>query len=241
MGFGPPSNPLDFADPCVRAFWSAIVPAFFVFALCVSKTPVRAVVPKIGLFEPFLTLKEAEGLDLDDSPRTDEVNHQSIWPRVLFIVLGLVEALSWLSYGAYVMCTSPSPSWCLIAPFLISFSWMYTLLFFLLRPVSPTPSFSLFAFYLLQLAFSVLLLGGLGWDYVVVGNPLDSWEAWVYMGGMAANVVVVATLVGVLGSMPIAVPGKNMEKEDIVRLQSLLLLLPSLSYECHWVGPHRLS
>ena len=66
---------LDFQNPCIRATWAALLPAALVFVLCLSAVPLPHVAPLArkltsllkAPFQPFLTLEEAEALQLGAS------------------------------------------------------------------------------------------------------------------------------------------------------------------------------
>ncbi|KAF8220884.1 multidrug resistance-associated ABC transporter [Tricholoma matsutake] len=236
------AGPLDLQNSCVRSSWGALLPAAFVFLLCISFLPI----PSFSLFnvlkspfQSYLDLHEAEALDVgaDTNPDTDaqladpakleiEVpDAVPLWRTIVFAFVGLVEALCWVSYSSYnlvnLLLDSDShpnhhspvhpDAWGLtISPFLMAISWVYTVVRPVVKPTA-TPPYDLFAVYLAHLVTGVLLLGGVLFDYGVVGAtpPLLVTVA------LSANLGAVLGLLVVLGNMPLAVPSIRVKKEDI--------------------------
>lgn len=248
------AGPFAFHDPCVRFSWSALLPAAFVFSLCLFSLPIP--VPHIlakfftllkSPFQSYLNLHEAEALDIGAGTANKQViadtdrdanavdltklevevpNAVPLWRTVAFAFVGLVEALSWLSYGSYnlinLLSDSDSrPNYShaihpdflgpLVSPFIIALSWVYTVVRPVVRPTA-MPPYDLFVVYCAHLVMGILLLGGELFDYGVVGST----PPMLVTLALSANLAAVLGLLVVLGSMPLAVPSNRVKKEDIV-------------------------
>ncbi|KAF9459383.1 multidrug resistance-associated ABC transporter [Collybia nuda] len=228
------SGPFDFRDPCVRSSWSAIIPATFVVLLCFFSLPVPRPLRKLfGIikspFEQYLTLHEAEALDLDSSAedkvvadedvgvtRIEVPNVVPLWRAVVFAFLGLLETLCWMSYGSFRFINDSNNVWGGLQAFLIAGAWLYTVLRPIVRPTA-TPPFDLFAVYCVQLMAGVLLVGGFLFDYSVAGVPLPPT---IVIFALSANLVILAALLMVVLNMPLAIPSNRVKKEDIGRIVS---------------------
>jgi hypothetical protein len=232
------AGPLDFHDPCVRASWSAL-PAAFVFFVCLSsiRYPVPNQLAKLfaalqAPFHPYLTLHEAEALDSigpagDHDKATADIGAETevevpdtvpLWRTVVFAFVGLVEALSWLSYGSYHFVNQlvdsngdPEVWGSSVSPFLIAGSWVYTVVRPVIRPTA-TPPYDLAAVYCLQLVAGVLLLGGILFEYELSGGSAPL----LVVLALSANIGAVVALLVVVGSMPMGIPSNRVKKEDIV-------------------------
>jgi hypothetical protein len=236
--------PFDFEDPCIRSSWGALLPASFVFLLCIASIPIplpRLLAVLKSPFQSYMTLYEAEALDFSSSAdkvtiadTSTEIQAIPLWRTVVFAFVGLVEALSWLSYGSYNLINntdqlSHSPSPVLvrllldpisvgpaISPFLIALSWVYTVVRSVVKP-SATPPYDLCVVYLAQLLAAVLMLGGVLFDYSVVGITPQT----LVLLALSANLGAVLGLLVVLGNMPLGVPSNHVKKEDIVSFRSV--------------------
>lgn len=241
MGLCADSGPFDFGDPCIRASWSALLPAIFVFILCVFSLPIPGPVRNLfkylkAPFDSFLTLHEAEALDITPAAGDKVIGDEDaagasklevpnvvlLWRALVFALVGLVEALSWLVVGSFRLINAPSDVWGSVTPCLIALSWLYTVI----RPIShpkATPPYDLFSIYLFHLMGGVLLLGGVLYDHNVVGFPLP----WTFvMVALSANIAVVIGLLSVVLQMPLAIPSNRVRKEDIVSDIQAIYLCP---------------
>jgi hypothetical protein len=139
----------DFHNPCVRSSWSASVPAAFVLFLCLFSLgfPMPEKAHKIFQvvkppFKPFLTLHEAEALDLNTAAGDKVVSDEDagavdlevpdtvpLWRAVVFAFVGLVETLSWLSYGSLQLAYEEDIKfiniWEGMLPFLVALPWLW--------------------------------------------------------------------------------------------------------------------
>lgn len=219
-------SPFDFGDSCVRASWGAFVPGAFVFALCVSSIPIPSAVRRIlepvtRQFRPFLTLHEAEALDAQGLAGEKEgeiingvhVPHSlPLWRTVVFAFVGMIEALWCLAHGSYLLYEEPHNWWRGTGALIFAVAWLYTVIRPVARP-SPTPPFDLFVIYLLVFFAGILELGGYLYDYNVYDIPLPSRFVFA---GIGVSLVATTGLLGVVLSMPLAIPSERVKKEDIV-------------------------
>lgn len=210
------SGALDFTNACTRDTWASIPAAALVVVFCLLSLPIKlpARVRKLGEpFKTFLTLHEAEALDVQDERETVEVSAVvPLWRTVVFALLGLVEALGWAGEGSYRIVIASDDVWSIVRPFLISLTWLYTVV----RPVaSPTatPPYDVFVLYILHLVGGTLMLGGAIYESTVYGVPLPHG---VILVGLYANLLIVVALLAVVMSMPIGVPSSRVKKSDIV-------------------------
>lgn len=224
MGLCRDSGPLDLQDACIRGSWSALVPTVLVVAFCISSIPVK-VPEKIRPYidsvkaplQTFLPLHEAEALDLDEKGSEGEVEVDHVvplWRTVVFALLGLVEALSWLGNGSYRLATQPQDPWSGIQPLLIALTWLYTVVVPVARP-SPTPPFDLFTLYVVHLFSGIMLLGGALYENSVYDLPLP--PATLILA-YSINLVIVLVVLGIVVNMPLDLPSRRVDRKSIVRL-----------------------
>ena len=211
------------SNACVRDLWTAIAPFAVVvlLLLCSIRVPIphRSSQLLSIPFHRFLTLNEAEALqtanyisnvkDLTTQP-TESI---PIWRSFVFAVLGLLEALAWITAGSYDLITSNTGWWSGIRAFLIAFVWLYTIVRAILRPTA-TPPYDLFTVYCVQLISAAVQLGGAFYDNNVTGTPLPPSSV---IATNALNLAVVLGLLTIVLSMPLAIPSHSVSKEDIVR------------------------
>jgi len=253
------AGPFDFRDQCVRSFWSALLPATFVFLLCLSSLPLPSQITKLctilkSPFQSYLNLHEAEALDVNLAV-SDKVTAEQdravvdsgklevevpdtvpLWRTVVFAFVGLVEALSWLTYGSYHLISHPSnfQVWDAICPFLIALSWLYTVVRPVVRPTA-TPPFDLFAVYCLQLVTGVLQLGGVLFEYGVIGGSAPLLVTLA----LSANLAAILVLLVVVVNIPLAIPSNRVEKGDIVSFIFIFSILVRSRQRCSVVVPLR--
>lgn len=229
MGLCDGHGPFDFGNACIRASWSAFLPAALVFALCLSAIPIpRLFRPVLELlrspFKSYITLHEAEaiditavvgetGLDNDDAVDLVGVPKQvPVWRTVVFVFVGITQAFCWVANGAYGFYSDQESIWNGGLSFFVAAAWMYTVLRPIARPTA-TPPFDMFALYLALFLAAVLQLGGVIFDHSVLGVPLPSTLTLV---ALTMNLVVIFVLLTVVLSMPLAIPSSRVDKKDIV-------------------------
>jgi hypothetical protein len=230
----PDSNGLDLSDACVRTSLSAIIPAAFVFVLCLfSVIPVPAFARQFtnaikSPFRAFLPLREAEALVVQAEKPDDIVvdNAVPLWRTVLLSFVALVQALVWTAVGAYSLITGNHHLWTAIAPLLIAATWIYASC----KPVfwpKPTIHYDLFTLFVLHLVLAIVMLGGTLYEHEIFGVPLPSKLPFF---GLVANLLAVLLVLAVVGNMPFELPSNYVKKEDIaspsVFIHPLIISLP---------------
>ena len=224
MGICGDYSALDFGSSCVRAAWSAILPAAFVLLLtfCSIPTPrpVHRIFAIIGTpFQRYLTLHEAEAIDiaaLDDGEEVEHVVKVSklvpVWRTVVFAFIGIVQSFYWVADGSYTLYSDPEHLWRGAFSFFVAISWLYTAIRPITRP-TPTPPFDMFALYLILLVGGILQLGGVLFDHSVLSAPLPSM---LVMTALIANLLSILVLLAVTVNMPLGVPSNRVNPKDIV-------------------------
>ncbi|RDB18199.1 ATP-dependent bile acid permease [Hypsizygus marmoreus] len=227
------SGVFDFRDPCVRASWSALFPAAFVFSLCLFSLPIPKRAQKLfailkAPFATYLTLHEAEALDvnaaagdtvvgdedagvLDKNVKVEVPSAVPLWRMVLFVMVGLAETLCWIAYGSFRLVNDSTDVWAGVRAFLVALSWLYTVIRPVVRPAATAP-FDLFSLYSLHLIGAVLQLGGVFYDRGVVGAR---WPPAIVTWALSLNLVAIVGLLVVLLGMPLGVPSNRIKKEEI--------------------------
>ncbi|KAF9025817.1 multidrug resistance-associated ABC transporter [Hymenopellis radicata] len=209
------SGALDFHDTCVRGTWATIPATVLVAVFCLFSLPIK--VPDVirqttKLFRTFLSLHEAEALDIKDEQETLEILVVvPVWRTVVFALLGLVEALCWVGDGSYRAVAASYDVWGIMRAFLIAATWLYTVV----RPVvapAATPQYDVFVVYIMHLVGGILLLGGALYDTIVFGFPLPHG---IILVGLYANPIITIILLAVVMSIPIDVPSSRVKPVDI--------------------------
>ncbi|KZT66167.1 hypothetical protein DAEQUDRAFT_813713 [Daedalea quercina L-15889] len=210
---------LDLASPCIREFWTAVLPLALVVVFLTSALPqpkgIRIAVAVFQRpFRNFLSLPEAEALDTDE--KTERVTRAGkppvpLWRSLLLALVALTEALVWLGLACYSLAVIPVDVHHALVGFALAFVWLYAAV----RPIaspSATPPVDLLVFYTLQLVTSTLALGGLLFDSNVRGYPNPA--PWV-LAGHVVDLAAIALLLLVVFSMPLGVPSDKVEKDKI--------------------------
>lgn len=229
----PNAGPVDFADNCVRTTWSALLPFIFVVIICtiplvpkVAKERLGESVPGPlrGLYGNFLKLREAEALDASGENDNEHVHNDievestvPLWRTLVISFIALLESLLWLSVACYTFVTSPSASWSGMLSILIASTWLYACI----RPItlpSPTPPWDLFVLFIIHTVMGIVRLGGIYYERDVQGIPLPGTPVIV---GLVFNLAALLVLLGVVVSMPLGIPSKQVKESDIVSVSLL--------------------
>jgi hypothetical protein len=186
-------------------------------------------------FKTYLTLHEAEALDnvVEETDglamwklKTPTPYSLSRWRPLVFSLVGLVETLAWLSYGGFILISGPTGAWQPYQSFLITVSWLYTVVRPIERP-SATPPFDLFVIYCLHFFTGIVQIGGTVFDNLVSGTPLPSiFDIVTSM----MNLAIVLGLLVVLVTMPLAVPSNKVRREEIVSFFNVLCAIDSFDF-----------
>lgn len=222
----PNAGPLDFGNSCVRTSWSALLPAIFVFLLCtpslLPKGSSRIFGPLRGQFTQYLTLHEAEALDLSGATLLDErevttqvevENLVPLWRTIVLAFVALIESFFWLATAGYTFTVGTDSPWSGISSVLIALTWVYAAC----RPVAkpqPTPPYDLFVLYTIHLVMGIILVGGIVHSNDVYGTPMPPTAVLVVL---ALNLVAILVVLGVVVNMPMGIRSNRVNKSDIVR------------------------
>ncbi|KAJ7662919.1 multidrug resistance-associated ABC transporter [Mycena rosella] len=212
------SGAFEFGDPCVRSSWSALLPILAVVALSLSALPIRLPAAIKAPFAPYITLHEAEALDLQresvGDAHIDVPEAVSRGRSFVFAFAGLLQSLAWLTSAAFYFFTAePFEVWSFTRRLLVALSWLYVTV----RPIaapSATAPYDLFLIFILHTVGGVLLLGGHLFDYGVGEAPLPPTPILI---ALSANLALVLVLLCVTVQMPMNLPSTRVKKEDIGR------------------------
>ncbi|KAJ6562891.1 hypothetical protein DFH09DRAFT_1479101 [Mycena vulgaris] len=107
------SAAFDFGDACVRSSWSAILPILAVVALCTSFLPIRLPVAIETPFQTYLTMDEAEAMNIQsagemavEAAQIDVSGVVSRWRTFVFACSGLLQSLFWLASAVWYFVTA---------------------------------------------------------------------------------------------------------------------------------------
>ena len=222
-------------DPCVRAGWTTILPLILVGTLTIYRAVLKplkitSLVPaslKI-FFSRFLTLQSAEELVFKDKQvATPEISNGTNSPidskassRPTTFVLasvGIIEVVSHLALGIYRLLSEDlvhhqSGLYRAWGPFVLSLCWVYATVGPIRQPIV-TPSYDLFAFYVLFFLGLMAQVVGIFYDAYVAGIFTASLVevAWTGFHVVCAIIVLVTTL-----RLPLNIPSSNIDRTQIV-------------------------
>ncbi|KAF9007200.1 hypothetical protein BDQ17DRAFT_1351594 [Cyathus striatus] len=215
---------LDFTDRCTRSLWISFLPAVLVVLICVFSirlplpTPLRKAFESAkSPFRTYLTLDEAEALIGDEEGNAKDEGKPiapPLWKTLVIVTVGLVQSLYLITNSAFLFYlnppSSPSFSFMPLFPLLISLAWLYTAIRVVFKP-SPTVPLDIFAIYLFFFAGALVHLGGVIYERQVYDSQLAALDAV----GIVAQFACIFLVLGVVLSMPLAVPSARVEKEEI--------------------------
>lgn len=237
LGFCGGTDPFDFESPCIRGTWSALIPFFLVVVYIISYIPLSQPVRRVkdwatSPFASFVSIADAEAYLYEDATsedvvRVDEdeeakvkrrVNQASVKVTLVLSWFGVLETVAWMGIGSFKLAEVDAGSgvpWDAWTSVFIALSWAYAAAKPMLKPQA-TPSYDLFAFYVLQLVLGGLRLGGEFYDWNVYQLPLPSTLTVV---ANVLNLVVIMALLAVVLSLPVNVPSKYVDPNEIVSLK----------------------
>jgi hypothetical protein len=237
-------DPFDFQSQCVREIWGSFLPVGLVLVLCFLSIPIPHTLDILcSPFKPFLTLHEAEALDgnIDNISSQDDMGESvetvPLWRTVVFVFVGVIECLSWISHGLYRLHNVPRDILGGLLPFLVAIAWLYTIIRPISYPIATSP-FDLFSIYLVLFCVGSLRIGGIFFDHNVFGLP---WPSTITLVSLSANLLALLILLIVVLNTPLSLPSNNINKKDIVSyglhfnyyLNNFLLGLFNFSRELH--------
>ncbi|KAH9035079.1 hypothetical protein EDB84DRAFT_1561273 [Lactarius hengduanensis] len=217
---------------CTRTFLGAFIPAAFVFVLCVSSIPIptwlsNLIRPVKSLFVPFLTLEEAEALDVADAAESKavlgeveqgepeaviaQVEPGHFWKPLFSSWIALIETLAWLGVASFNVIQDQRDPIYVASSFVFVLTWLFATLRPILRP-KPTPSFDLLVLYLIYFITEVVSLGAFVYNKHAYGTPFPDT---LTLAAHALNLGALLILIAIVFSMPLAIPSRRVDKEKI--------------------------
>ncbi|KAH9081540.1 hypothetical protein EDB83DRAFT_2214476 [Lactarius deliciosus] len=217
---------------CTRTFLGAFIPAAFVFVLCVSSIPIptwlsNLIRPVKSLFVPFLTLEEAEALDVADAAESkavlgeveqgepeaviEQVEPGHFWKPLFSSWIALIETLAWLGVASFNIIQDQRDPIYVASSFVFALTWLFATLRPILRP-KPTPSFDLLVLYLIYFIAEVVSLGAFAYNKHAYGTPFPDT---LTLAAHTLNLGALLILIAIVFSMPLAIPSRRVDKEKI--------------------------
>ena len=211
----------------------AFIPAAFVFVLCVASIPIptwlsNLVRPVRVLFVPFLTLQEAEALDVADAAESkavlgevvqgepeaviEQVEPHHFWKPLFLSWIALIETLSWLGVASFNIIQDQRDPVYIASSFVFALIWLFATLRPILRP-KPTPSYDLLVLYLIYFIAEVVSLGAFAYNKHAYGTPFPDA---LTLAAHTLNLGALLILIAIVFSMPLAIPSRRVDKEKIV-------------------------
>jgi len=225
------SSGIRHLDPaCTRTLWGTVIPAAFVFLLCVATIPVptwlsNLLRPVKGQFVPFLTLQEAEALDaaatteskaafgdIGQDPHDEQVEPGHLWKSLLLSWFALVETLVWFGVASFTLIQDGWDSFYVASSFVLALTWLFATVRPILRPIS-TPPYGLFTLYLIYTVFESVSLGAFAYNHHAHSTP---FPPPLVLAAHILNLCILLILVAIVLSMPLAIPSSRVEKAKIV-------------------------
>ena len=206
------------SDACVRGFWTAVVPTALVgLVILASLPPIHALLSIAQKpFTDFLSLQEAEALNTgeEDVAEGDDEVHVPLWRTLILATISLVETLLWIGVGCYSLIVNPEDTWNGVRDFLVAATWFYATLRPVVWPTATAPS-DLLSLFTAHLVLGIVTFFGHLYDRYVYSIPMPgTLRTVVYI----INLVAVAGLLVLVLSMPLGIPSKRVNKEDIVSI-----------------------
>ncbi|KAI0697630.1 multidrug resistance-associated ABC transporter [Cerioporus squamosus] len=204
------------SDACVRDFWAAIIPTALVgLILLAAIPPVHALLRFVRKpFTNFLSLREAEVLIAGEEKvveEDDEAPRVPLWRTLILSTVSLIETLLWLGVGCYSLIVNPEDTWNGVRDFLVAATWFYASLRPVVSPSAAAPP-DLLSLFTVHLVLGIVTFFGHLYDSYVYDVPMPTpLRSAVYI----INLVAVAGLFLLVLNMPLDIPSKRINKEDI--------------------------
>lgn len=210
----------DLTSECGRIAWATLLPATLVvvLALCAVRYPRRLTTTFHSLSNPwsvFLYRSEAEAYELDGATlgETKPADRAPLRFTLLLVVLASLEAIAWTVIAAFTFATGGmGTTWYGVCASVVAVTWVYAAIKPILK-LKGTPSYDLFALYVLHLLGGTVLLGGALYEHSVYFKPLPPPAVLaLYM----LNLAIVLSLLLAVFSRPVAMPSYTINNEEIV-------------------------
>ncbi|EDR03156.1 multidrug resistance-associated ABC transporter [Laccaria bicolor S238N-H82] len=128
-------GPFDFRNACVRETWGALLPFSFLLALCLFSIPLPSALRKVHAapFQEYITLHEAEALDVEAEEKYGELESVPLWRTLVCVFVGITETFCWIAHGSFSLYKDPQNG---VLPVLIALVWLYTVIRPIARPTA---------------------------------------------------------------------------------------------------------
>ncbi|KAH9854526.1 multidrug resistance-associated ABC transporter [Lenzites betulinus] len=206
---------VSLGDTCVRELWAGVVPFAFVGIVLVSTTPpARFLLRTITKpFTNFLTIREAEALisGNENISEEDRENAVPLWRTLVLSTVSLVESLFWIGFGCYNLILHSEDVWGGIRDFLVAITWFYAALRLIIKPTATVPH-DLLVLIGTHLVFGIIIFFGHLYDsYAYALPPPNAFR----LTAEIVNLLAVTGMYFVILNMPLDIPSKQVEKNNI--------------------------
>ncbi|KZO90715.1 hypothetical protein CALVIDRAFT_542481 [Calocera viscosa TUFC12733] len=239
---------ISLLDPFLRGLLACALPSSVVLLCLLVKVhwpkPIRTAARYVAApFDAFITLAEAKAILHGETAAVSEAVGRSagppLWKTVVLAVLATTESLAWVGVGTYdIVHWTRSQGSVAISSIVFALvkvlPWLYATITPLTRPQATAP-YDLFVLHLTFVATSTLIIGAQLFKLSAYDAPLPSW--WIFALQVADLVAPLLSL-GVVLSMPIALPINEEEKKEIgnsISPEDYTSLYGWVTFA--WVGP----
>ncbi|KJA19718.1 hypothetical protein HYPSUDRAFT_1094370 [Hypholoma sublateritium FD-334 SS-4] len=218
----------DLSTSCSRALCVTLLPTILVLGLGVSRIPFpdpfrRLAATVKPFFGPFLTVSEAEALDVqalgtEGDSVTNDGNREALelqqkivrWRAALFVMLGVVECLLRIAIGVYFISATPSRTQNSFIYICSAIPWTYTAVRPISRPITTVP-YDLLLIYTVLFCGGALSLGGIIYDQVVFDVPAQT----ILLATSATDMAISFVLLSSVLTMPMGYWSSDVNSKDI--------------------------
>ncbi|KAH7316414.1 hypothetical protein B0J17DRAFT_724436 [Rhizoctonia solani] len=183
-----------------------------------ASTQFQASYPTLcSIFQPFLTLEEAEAIEYDVQGDSDvglgpaKRSGSPLWKTTVLVLIALVETMAWTIHGCYTLFLNTSYVWSSLLVLATAASWVYATI----RPVTrrrvATPTYDLLIFYLVRFAGAIITIGSLLFCWYVYGERVPR----SHIAGLVADSIGILLGLAVLLSFPMGVPSTHVDSKEI--------------------------
>lgn len=202
----------------MRALWASLSPVALLVLLAFLNLNTVFPTSITALFTGFLPLSEAESL-LDESLTPLETPSPPPWINRVLSFLALIQTVAWFFLGYQRLnAKGDLAAWDVWTVFLVASTWCYATWRPFVRSHSTSPPYDLFALYLIHLTAALVEIGVLIFNWYIL-NALP--PNWVVLVAVIINLAILLSLIGVVLTIPLAIPSNQIDKEKIVGLLAL--------------------
>ncbi|CAE7221585.1 unnamed protein product [Rhizoctonia solani] len=223
----------DLTNECIRDTYTLAAPVFLTVCILLYHT-ISTIRPRstartqlqasrttpCSIFQPFLTLEEAEAIeydapgDSDVGPAPPKRSGPPQWKTAILVFVALLETIVWTIHGCYslfLISSSKGNIWSSLLVLATAASWVYATIRPFVRRRVATPTYDLLVFYLVRLVGTIITAGSLLFGRYVYGDQVPR----AHVTGLAADSVAISLGLGVLLSFPMGVPSVHVDGTEI--------------------------